>query len=92
MATTSLYTETKLIKCRLENGLRLHLFPLEMAPPPHVSPKRATMWTNQQASPLMAVQLLVQNQGFLTTVMIQELMHIDYIQPDKLRAINGASD
>lgn len=40
----------------------------------------------------MAVQLLVQNQGFLTTVMIQELVHIEYIQLDKLHTINGVSD
>lgn len=58
---------------------------------PHVSPKRATVKTNLQAFPLMADQLLVPDQEFLTFVTTQELVHIDYSQLDNLRTINGAT-
>lgn len=90
MATISLYTETRFIKCGLEKASG-YIYSITNWFP-YVSPKRATVYRNLQLSPLMFVQLLFQNQGFLTTVMIQELMHIDYIQQDRLRTIDGASD
>lgn len=58
---------------------------------PHVSPKRTTVKTNLQAFPLMADQLLVQDQEFLTCVMAQELVHIDHSQLDNLLTVNGAT-
>lgn len=54
----------------------------------HVSPK--TVKTNLQAFPLMADQL-VQDQEFPTFFTTQELVHIDYSQLDNLRTINGAT-
>lgn len=89
MATTSLYTETKLSNTVLRTASGYIYCISEWHP--HVSLKRATVKTNLQAFPLMADQLLVQDQEFLTFVTTQELVHIDYSRLDNLRTINGAT-